>query len=163
MNNIIKSDDIEIKVIKAVGFNDGYYWDMAATVEIDNKFYSIQDAGSGSGYVATFSSCHLLTSDELNDLHLNKPTGAELSEIDFDVDNDDDDTEYIVDTIIANLSYFKSLNCKEGFEYYEADFYGGEWHVDGKAVDIDWDNKDSDGHPLITEKEEDENEVTENA
>lgn len=40
-----------IKVLSASGYDDGYYWDMNATVEYDGFIYNIIDAGSGSGYI----------------------------------------------------------------------------------------------------------------
>lgn len=42
-------DGKEINVIKSSGYNDGYYWDMNATVIFDGNIYTIVDSGSGSG------------------------------------------------------------------------------------------------------------------
>ena len=43
-------DGKEINVIKSSGYNDGYYWDMNATVIFDGSLYTIIDSGSGSGW-----------------------------------------------------------------------------------------------------------------
>lgn len=43
-------DGKEINVIESSGYNDGYYWDMNATVIFDGSIYTIIDGGSGSGW-----------------------------------------------------------------------------------------------------------------
>lgn len=43
-------DGKEINVIKSSGYNDGYYWDMNATVIFNGNIYTIIDSGSESGW-----------------------------------------------------------------------------------------------------------------
>ena len=130
MRTITFEKEGDIKVLSASGYNDGYYWDMSATILYNDVEYSIQDAGSGSGYVPHYSSISVDGPKKLVTL-------MQLCESEeIDEDDDSDDWEYIESTICSLLDEFLERKCKESLEYIEAD---GNWdlelHVDGQKVE----------------------------
>lgn len=123
----IEYGDDKIYVKSASGYHDGYYWDMSATVVYKDVEYSIQDAGSGSGYVPTYSSisvdgpCKLCSIMQLCE-------SEELTEY--------DDWDYIERTILELMSCFEEYHCKKSYELIEGDhFWEEEIHVDGEKID----------------------------
>lgn len=119
------------KVLKIEGYDDGYYWDMSATVEIDGKQYVICDAGSGSGYIPAFESMRLNEAFKL--------TGAEMKDIDT---FDSSSKEYIEKCITSIYKKFVTLGAKEDYECAEINDYkydsGCECMVDGEIVKGGW-------------------------
>lgn len=117
----------EITVLSATGYHDGYYWDMSATVVYNDIEYSIQDAGSGSGYVPHYSSISINGPKKL----LQSCENKEINENDWWHSWD-----YIEDTICKLLDDFLTRGCKESLEYIEAgSCWNLEVHIDGKRVE----------------------------
>lgn len=120
LKEITLSNGKVVRVLNADGYDDGYYWDMTATVEIDGIEYTVQDAGSCSGYCPVFKS-----------ISKNGPcklTGVELET----VDEECGDWDYICDAIKDIAESFFSYNAKESYEYCGDDY---STHVDGVKVD----------------------------
>lgn len=119
----------EITVLSASGYHDGYYWDMSATILYNDVEYSIQDAGSGSGYVPHYSS---ISKDGPRKL----VTLMQLCESEAIDEDDRNDWEYIESTICDLLYDFLKHECKESLEYIEADDnWSLELHVDGQKIE----------------------------
>ena len=127
LKEITLSNGKKVRVVEAGGYHDGYYWDMTATVEIDGIEYTVQDAGSGSGYVPIFQS-----------MSKNGPcklTGVELEP----VNDKDGDWDYIFYAIEDIAESFFANNAEESYEYYD-DYINHSTHIDGVKVDADEDN-----------------------
>lgn len=118
-----KNEEEEITVLSATGYHDGYYWDMSATILYNDVEYSIQDAGSYSGYVPHYSSISVNGPKKLVACE-----GEAIDKVDY---NDPWDWDYIEDTIRDLLYDFLDRGCKESLEYIES----GEVHVDGQKVE----------------------------
>lgn len=115
----------EITVISASGYHDGYYWDMSVKIIYNSMEYSVQDAGSYSGYVPHYSS-----------ISINGPKKLIQSNESKTINENDWDWEYIEGTIIDLLDDFSKYECKESLEYIENDScWNLEVHVDGKKVE----------------------------
>lgn len=114
----------EITILSAYGTNDGYYWDMTANIIYNDVEYSVQDAGSGSGYVVPhYSSISINGPKKL----LQSCENEEINE---------DNWVYIESAITSLLDDFLTRGCKESLEYIEADDnWDLEIHVDGKKVE----------------------------
>lgn len=113
----------EITVLSATGYHNGFYWDMSATILYNDVEYSIQDAGSGSGYVPHYSS-----------ISVNEP--KKLVACEGEAINDDNDWDYIEGTIRDLLYDFLDRGCKESLEYIESDNdLCLEVHADGQKVE----------------------------
>jgi hypothetical protein len=123
----IKYGEEELTVVSAAGYYDGCYWDMSATVILNDVEYSIQDAGSGSGYVPHYSSISVNGPKKL-------VTIMQLCESEeFDVDYDDWD--YVEATIIEMLDKFFENGCKESYEEIEDrgySYFDYSVHIDGQ-------------------------------
>ena len=135
---MIRIPNTEIDIITAAGYHDGYYWDMSATVLYKGDYYSVHDAGSGSGYIPGFYACEKLDVEEKPDgLHILKPTRATLMTLCEDEikDSEDFDEGYIYNTIIMALNDFESLGCCKSFERVEGEHFNNELYVDGKKVE----------------------------
>lgn len=118
-----------IYVESAAGYNDGYYWECSATVIFNNVEYSIQDAGSGSGYIPHYRSISNEGPRKLVSL-------MQLCE-DHSEDDYINDWGYIEDAIIGLLEAFFEYNCKTSYEEVEEDFWETSIHVDGKKIEDD--------------------------
>lgn len=117
----------EITILSAVGTNDGFYWDMAAKIIYNDIEYSVQDAGSGSGWIPHYSSISINGPKKL----LNNCENKEIDEDDW-LHN----WNYIEDIIRKLLDDFLTRGCKESLEYIEADdSWDLEVHIDGKKVE----------------------------
>ena len=125
-----------VRVLKAGGYHDGYYWDMSATVEIDGDEYTIQDAGSGSGYNPIFQSMSKYGPCKL--------TGVEVTPV--DINEDDGDWDYIFYTIEDIAESFFANNAKESYEYYNDTFGDYSTHVDGVKISSNEDDEVEDGN-----------------
>lgn len=118
----------KIYVESAAGYNDGYYWECSATVIYNDVRYSIQDAGSGSGWIPCYNSisvngpCKLVSLMQL------------LEKDEVNEDEDIDEWEYIENVVVDSITEFLARGCKESFEKAEAD-YGYSIHIDGKKVE----------------------------
>ena len=131
---MIRIPDTEIDIITAAGYHDGYYWDMSATVLYKGEYYSIQDAGSGSGYVPFFNACEKLDTEEKPDgLHILKPTGATIMSLcENEVEcSEDFDEDYVYSTIMYALEKFEELGCYKSYERSEGAHFNDELNVDG--------------------------------
>lgn len=110
----------KITILEASGYHDGYYWDMNAMIEFRGETYQLYDAGSGSGYV---SCCSAITKYVFDRLY-----GEEQGKI------DEDDWDYVENTIIELLNNFIDSGADSSWESYEDD----DWHihilVDGEEV-----------------------------
>lgn len=119
----IKYGEEEITVVSAAGYHDGYYWDMSATAILNDVEYSIQDAGSGSGYIPHYSSISVNGPKKL-------VTIMQLCESEeFDDHNNWDYIEY---TIIEMLDKFFENGCKESYEEIEDGYFDYSVHIDGQ-------------------------------
>lgn len=128
LKEITLSNGKVVRVLKADGYDDGYYWDMTATVEISGEEYTIQDAGSCSGYVPIFQS-----------MSKNGPcklTGVELEP----VDEECGDLDYIFSAIKDIAESFFANKAKTSYEY--SDDYCSSTHVDGVKVDTNEEEED---------------------
>lgn len=128
LKEITLSNGKVVRIIEACGYNDGYYWDMTATVEIDGTEYTVQDAGSGSGYVPMYESVSVNGPCKL--------TGVELEKIEEPCNEDDyiEDWNYIFGAIEYNVERFFELGAKESYEYYDDTYGNYSTHVDGAKV-----------------------------
>lgn len=116
-------------VKSAAGYNDGYYWDCSATVIFNDMEYSIQDAGSGSGYVPHYESISVNGPCKLVSL-------MQLCE--HEEPSDYDDQEYIDGVISYMMATFFAHNCKESYQCVEGDhFWNLEVYIDGKKEETD--------------------------
>lgn len=122
LKEITLSNGKVVRVLGASGYHDGYYWDMSATVEIDGEEYTIQDAGSGSGYNPIFQSMSKNGSCKL--------TGVELTP----VNEDDGDWGYIFGAIEDIAESFFANDAKESYEYCDDTYGNFSTHVDGTKV-----------------------------
>ena len=132
LKEITLSNGKVVRVLEAGGYNDGYYWDMSATVDIDGDEYDIQDAGSGSGYNPIFRS-----------MSKNGPcklTGVELTP----VNEDDGDWDYIFDAIKDIAESFFESNAKESFKYWDDTYGNCSIHIDGVKVGTDEEEEKND-------------------
>lgn len=118
----IMFNDETIKVFKASGYHDGYYWDMNAKIEFRGETYSLYDAGSGSGYIP---SCNGITKCEFDRLY-----GEEQGEI------DEDDWFYFERTIYMLLDNFIRYGAEKSYESQEDDNY--ETHVLVDEVEVSY-------------------------
>ena len=118
---IFKKDGKEEKayVKQAAGYNDGYYWDCSATVIFNDTEYSIQDAGSGSGYVPHYRSISSNGPYKLVSI-------MQLCENDNFEDNEEE-WEYIEGVIIGLLETFFDEGCKESYAECEGD---DSWYLE---------------------------------
>lgn len=101
----------KITILEASGYHDGYYWDMNAMIEFRGETYQLYDAGSGSGYIPC---CSAITKYEFDRLY-----GEEQSKI------DEDDWDYVEDTIIELLNNFIDSGAESSWESYKDD----DWHI----------------------------------
>ena len=114
-------------VIQAAGYNDGYYWEMSATVVFEDVEYSLQEAGSGSGYIPHYRSCSATGPKKLVSL-------MQLCE-NQDFEDNEDEWGYIEDAISCLMYDFFEYGCKESYEEVEGDdLWDIERRVDGKEV-----------------------------
>lgn len=116
--------EVEATIISGAGYNDGYYWEWSATVVFDDVEYSIQNAGSGSGYIPWYSSVSkggpmkLVSLIQLCENHLDsmgEESSKELAEI-----------------VVRLMEEFFERGCEESLE--KAGDWGDEIRVDGKEV-----------------------------
>lgn len=114
-------DEKCINVVKSSGYNDGYYWDMNATVIFDGSLYTIIDSGSGSGYPLCYRA---IKKGEIARLY-----GHEQLE-------DLDELEDFIDKIPYFLRKFINSGAKESWENIQDEDYDFHTSVDGKEVRI---------------------------
>lgn len=110
-------------IISGAGYNDGYYRECSATVIYNDVEYSIQDAGSGSGYIPDYSSISINGPKKLVSI-------MQLCENHLD-DIDIDEQGYLCDVVVSMLEAFFEHGCKESYEVAD---YGAEVRIDGKEV-----------------------------
>ena len=116
-----------IKVLSASGYDDGYYWDMNATVEYDGFIYNIIDAGSGSGYITEM---HSVIKGDFERLF-----GEEQKSLDTD---NIDDINYFEEAIVTLLGRLFESGAKEKWEYFEDDDnYHTHIKIDGEEIGIE--------------------------
>ena len=109
MKEIMWGDE-KITALKASGYNDGYYWDMNAKILYNGDLYQMYDAGSGSGYIP----CHrAIMKGEFDRLY-----GEEQGQID-----EDEDWDYLEDTIIVLLNNFIESGAESSWECYNDDHW----------------------------------------
>lgn len=123
LKKIALSNGKVVKVLAAAGYHDGYYWDMSATVEIEGERYTIQNAGSYSGYVPTYES---MSADGPCKL-----TGVEWTDI-----RDKSDEEYLMSAIEYIAKSFFLYGATNSYEYCDDTYGHTSVHVDGKKVDL---------------------------
>ena len=111
--------DETVKVLEASGYNDGYYWDMNATIEFKGETYSLFDAGSGSG------SGYVLYCSGITKCDFDRLYGEEQHEI------DESDWDYFEDTIHTLLGEFVESCAKESWESQEDDDWNTHILIDG--------------------------------
>lgn len=129
LKEIELSNGKKVRVIEAEGYNDKYYWDMTATVEIDGVEYYVQDAGSGSGYTPMYESVSVSGPCKL--------TGAELEKIeDTGEEKCFRDWNYIFNAIKDNVERFFSLGAKKSYEYCEDTYGHVELKIDGVLQEL---------------------------
>ena len=126
LKEIELSNGKKVRVIEAGGYNDGYYWDMTATVEVDGIEYTVQDAGSSSGYYPMYESVSVNGPCKL--------TGVELEKIKEPYNEYSDDWNYIFNTIKEHMESFFDLGAKESYEYADDTYGNYSTHVDGVKV-----------------------------
>ena len=122
LKEITLSNGKVVRVLEAAGYNDGYYWDMDAVVEIEGKEYTVQEAGSGSGYIPIYES-----------MSVNGPcklTGVERTEI-----RDKGEEEYFMGAIKSIAESFFSYGATDSYEYCDDTYGESSVHVDGKKID----------------------------
>lgn len=123
LKEITLSNGKVVRVLEAGGYNDGYYWDMDATVEIEGKEYTVQNAGSGSGYIPIYESMSVDGPCKL--------TGVEKTEI-----HDKDEEKYLMSVIKDIAESFFSYGATDSYEYCDDTYGESSVHVDGKKVDL---------------------------
>lgn len=112
-------DGKEINVIKSSGYNDGYYWDMNATVIFNGNIYTIIDSGSKSGWNLCYTGVkkgnldRLYGHDQLEDL---------------------DELEDFIDEIPELLRKFINSGAKESWEDIQDEDFDYHISVDGKEI-----------------------------
>lgn len=111
-----------IKVLTASGYNDGYYWDMNATVEYDGAVYNIINAGSGSGYILNMAA--VIKGD------FERLFGEEQEEIKFE----EWEESYIERAISDLLGKFFESGAKEKWECREDDDWNFHTIIDGEEI-----------------------------
>ena len=129
LKEITISNGKVVRVLEAAGYNDGYYWDMDAVVEIEGKEYTVQDAGSGSGYIPIYES-----------MSVNGPcklTGVERTEI-----RDKSEEEYFMDAIKYIAERFFLNDATDSYECCDDTYGHVSVHVDGKKVGSDEEEDD---------------------
>lgn len=107
-----------INVLTAMGYNDGYYWDMNAVVEFRGDTYSMYDAGSGSGYIPN---CRAIQKGLLYRLY-----GAEQDDV-----IDEDEWDYLEDAIYCLVYAFIESGAKTSWEQLEDDDWNQKTLIDG--------------------------------
>lgn len=113
----------EIKVLKATGYNDGYYWDMNAVVEYDGHIYHMMDCGSFSGYIPNASG---VVKGEFDRLY-----GEEQHEF------DEDKFGYFASTILMLLNVFIKSGAEKSWESHDGDYFDTHVYIDGEEVSVD--------------------------
>lgn len=111
----------------AAGYDDGYYWDCSATVIFNDEEYSIQDAGSGSGWVPFYQSISKDGPCKLTSI-------MQLCETPTDGDDKDshNDWDYIESVVVSLMYTFFDERCTTSYEYSEGEGFGYEIYIDGK-------------------------------
>lgn len=129
MKQIMYNDEI-INVLEATGYDDGYYWDMNATIEFEGEIYSMYDGGSGSGYIPC---CSAITKAPFDRLY-----GEEQGYI------DEDEWEYLESAIVKLLNEFFDSGAETSWECMEDD---DSWHmkvlVDGVEIETEDEDEES--------------------
>lgn len=120
MKEIMWGDE-KITVLEASVYNDGYYWDMNAKILYNGDLYQMYDAGSGSGYILC---CSAITKGEFDRLY-----GEEQGQID-----EDDDWDYLENSIIVLLNNFIESGATVSWESQEDDHFNTHILVDGEEV-----------------------------
>lgn len=112
-------DGKEINIIKSSGYNDGYYWDMNATVIFNGNIYTIIDSGSESGWDLCYTGVkkgnldRLYGHDQLEDL---------------------DELEDFINEIPELLRKFINSGAKESWEDIQDEDFDYHISVDGKEI-----------------------------
>lgn len=127
MREIVFGDET-IKVLEASGYNDGYYWDMNATIEFRGETYSLIDGGSGSGWIPH---CEIITKCELERLY-----GEEQGEI------DEEEWDYFESAICRMLTSFLESGAEKSWECREID-WDYYVYVDGVMIEEKEDEEES--------------------
>ncbi len=112
-------DGKEINVIKSSGYNDGYYWDMNATVIFNGNIYTINDDGSTSGWDLCYRG---VKKGKLDRLY-----GHEQLE-------NFDELKDFIDEIPKLLRKFINSGAKESWEDIQDEDYNFHISVDGEEV-----------------------------
>lgn len=116
-------NDETVKVIEATGYHDGYYWDMSASIEFRGEFYSLYDAGSGSGYIGC---CSGITKHPFKRLY-----GEEQEII------KEDEWGYFESVIRDLLNEFINSGAKTSWEITEDDCWNDHVLVDGVEQEVE--------------------------
>lgn len=111
-------------VKSAAGYTDGYYWDCSATVIFNDVEYSIQDAGSYSGWIPHYRSVSIEGPKKL--------TGAQLIGIPTENEEYIRDEYYYIESVVKELmtTFFKE-GCKACYEESEGSDFDYEIKIDG--------------------------------
>ena len=118
----IKFRDETIKVLEAAGYNDGYYWDMNATVEFRGELYHIVDGGSGSGYIPCFTA---IKKGELDRLY-----GEEQGYI------DDDKWNWFERAICRLMTLFIESGAETSYSCQGDSFWDVHVFIDGVELEV---------------------------
>lgn len=114
----------KITVLEASGYDDGYYWDMNATIMYDGDCYHLFNFGSGSRYIPCCSGIKKGTFDRL------------YGEEQISIDDDDNLWESIEAMIIELLDNFIHSGAESSWESQENDDWscGTDILIDGEKV-----------------------------
>lgn len=112
-------DGKEINVIESSGYNDGYYWDMNATVIFDGNIYTIIDSGSWSGWYLCYTG---VKKGKLDRLYGHE----QLKNL--------DELKDFIDEIPKFLQKFINPGAKESWENIQDEDFDYHISVDGKEI-----------------------------
>lgn len=112
-------DGKEINVIESSGYNDGYYWDMNATVIFDGNIYTIIDSGSWSGWYLCYTG---VKKGKLDRLYGHE----QLKNL--------DELKDFIDEIPELLRKFINSGAKESWEDIQDEDFDYHISVDGKEI-----------------------------
>lgn len=127
------------KLLKASGYNDEYYWDMSAIIDVDGKEFHICEAGSYSGYISHYESVRLNEAFKL--------TGVTQTEIDTQDFYVNDEWKEMVKDLYKR---FIKSGAKEDYEWAEDNDDGyssyNECMVDHEIVKLEGDMDENDNN-----------------
>ena len=126
-------DGKEANVTKVMGYNDGYYWEYEIQFRVERALFSINTAGSCSGWIKGYYAID-------KDLkHMPKLSGVINDyKLNYDFETYDAVTRDDVRNAVQGLyeDFIKS-GAKESYKYFESEDEDAvfECHVDGKPRD----------------------------